>query len=410
MCGILLFTLLSVPGIDVQAKSLAGPEVTGALVSLSADTLVLKTPQGEKSLPVRELLSVGRMPPESTEKAKVWVDLLDGSELLGMKYTAAANKATLTLVGGAVVEIPTRSIRSVRFYPPDAALQKQWTEIVEGKAAGDVLVIRKLSSVKVEGDDKSTDKVQIALDSLEGLLKDVTPELVQFVFDGDTLDVKREKIEGFIYYHAVNRDLPEATCRVEDASGSKWQARSVTLAGEQLEIVGVTGIKASLPLARFVKLDFSAGNTVFLTDIKPDTIEFRHPLEDRFTAGRLAKFYQPRDNRGLEADSVLRLDGTTHDRGLALQSRTLLVYRLPAKAHWFEALAGLDDAVPDQSEVRLVISGDNKPLLTETITGADKARSLKVDVSGVRRLSILVDVVNDRTSSQLNLTEARITK
>lgn len=415
MCGVLLFTLLAVPGVDVEAKPLAGPEITGTLVSLSADTLVVKTAQGEKSLGVRELQSVGRpgKTPESVERAKVWVDLIDGSELTGNKYVAAAGKATFTLLGGATVEIPTRSIRSVRLHekPTDATLQKEWSEIVEGKPAGDVLIIRKVSVVKVEGDDKTTEKTQVALDSLEGVLKDVTPDLVQFVFDGDTLDVKREKIEGFVYYHAVDRELPDAACRVSDASGSAWQAKSVTLAGEQLEIVGVAGVKVSLPLARFVKLDYSAGNTVFLSDLKPDSAEFRHPLDDRFTSGRLAKFYQPRDNRGLEADSRLRLEGDTRDhRGLALHSRTQLVYRLPAKAQWFESLAELDGAVPDHCVVKLVISGDNKPLLTETITGVDKARSLKVDVSGVRRLGILVDVVSDRTSSQLNLIEARITK
>lgn len=415
MCGVLLITLLAVPGIDVEARPLAGPEVAGTLVSLSADTLVVKTAQGEKSLVVRELASVARpgAPPESGEKSKVWVDLIDGSELAGVKYLASQGKATFTLLGGAAVEIPTRSIRSVRLQekPADQTLQKQWAEIVEGKPAGDVLIIRKRSLVKVEGDDKVIEKDQIALDSLEGVLKDVTPDIVQFVFDGDTLDVKRDKIEGFVYYHAVDRELPDAACRVSDASGSSWQAKSVTLAGEQLEISTVTGVKARLPLARFTKLDYSAGNTVFLSDLKADSAEFRHPLDDRFTSGRLAKFYQPRDNRGLEAESRLRLEGDSRDhRGLALHSRTQLVYRLPAKAHWFETLAELDGAVPDHCVVRLVITGDNKPLLTETISGVDKARPLKVDVSGVRRLGILVDVVSDRTSSQLNLIEARITK
>jgi hypothetical protein len=379
-------------------------------VALSAETLTIKAAEEEKQLAVRELLSVSRagIAPDSHQRAAVWVELVDGSELLAERYTASQSTATITLLGGVEVQAPTRAIRFVRLRPPDAALQKQWTEIVEAKASSDTLVIRKTSTVKVEGEDK--ERAQLALDSLEGVIKGVTPEAVQFVFDGDALDVRREKIEGLLYYHAVDRELPEAACRVTDVSGSRWLARTVSVTGEELEIATPSGVKAKLPLARFSQLDYSAGNTVFLAELKPDAAEFRHPLDDRFSSSRLAKLYQPRDGRGVESGSTLRLGGENHERGLALQTRTQLVYRLPAKSRWFQALAGLDDSVSDQCQARLVISGDNKTLFSEVISGADEPRPIKLDVSGVRRLTILVDVVSDRISSQLDLAEVRITK
>ena len=56
-------------------------------------------------------------------------------------------------------------------------------------------------------------------------------------------------------------------------------------------------------------------------------------------------------------------------KGLALRSRTELVYRLPAGFRRFTAIAGIDPATRASGNVRLSIYGDDRPLFEADIAG-----------------------------------------
>jgi hypothetical protein len=134
---------------EMRAATLAGEEVSGNIVTLSTESVALSTPAGEKTYAPAKLLSLrpAQAPPATQETPSVWIELIDGSRLVAADYTAVNGKAAVKLLGaGGAIEIPTRSIRSVRLKSHDedlakaSQLGKQWQEIAGGEAAGDVIV------------------------------------------------------------------------------------------------------------------------------------------------------------------------------------------------------------------------------------------------------------------------------
>ena len=53
---------------------------------------------------------------------------------------------------------------------------------------------------------------------------------VQFEIDGEKVPVRREKLEGLVYYHPNKREVAAPICRLLEAGGSTWLLRDVRLA------------------------------------------------------------------------------------------------------------------------------------------------------------------------------------
>jgi hypothetical protein len=392
--SILLCSVLLGAAPEVEAQPVVGSAVRGTIAALGPATITLTTPQGPVTLETAKLLGLSVKQPEPAGKAQptVWLELVDGSALVGAGYAAGEGVAKLALLGGATLEVPLRDVKWVQLQPHAETLARQWPRIVEGPLQADVLVTRK-------GD---------SLDDHKGVLRSVTDRTVQFELDGDVLPVKREKVFGLAYHQAAGRELPEPTCTVYEASGSVWSARSVALAGGELVWTTPTGLKVARPLSALTRLDLSRGKLVYLSDLKPESFEW----VPYFGMGRempsRSEFYAPRGDRSL-LSGPLQVDGIRYAKGLALHSRTTLVYRLPGRFRRLVAVAGIDDRVRPRGNVRLVIRGDDRVLLDTAVAGTDPARPLDLDVADVRRLTILVDFGEDLdVADHLDLCEARL--
>ena len=105
------------------------------------------------------------------------------------------------------------------------------------------------------------------------------------------------------------------------------------------------------------------------------------------------------------------MGGTPYPKGLALHSRTEIVYRLPARFSRFRAVVGIDDAVRRGGKTRLVIRGDGQELLNAAVAGSDAPRPVDLDLTGVRRLTIVVDFGDSLSAGgYLLLCNARLSK
>ncbi len=225
---------------DVEATTLAGAQSQGALAALGADGVLLKTAAGEQKIALTDLLSLKpQLAPTEIDKSKpsVWISLVDDSRLLGTSFVSMAGMARLTLVGGESLDIPTRSIRWVRFQDQETELAKQfqlarqWQEILASQPQGDVIVVRKATQSDESAEEGKPARTMLALDQLEGVLGDVSEEKVGFTYEEQQIPVARMKVEGILYFHPAGRELPEPLCRLDDASGNRWQVKSVALAG-----------------------------------------------------------------------------------------------------------------------------------------------------------------------------------
>jgi len=354
--------------------------------------VTLQTAAGQVSLEIGKVAAVSpkaAAPP--AQQPAVWVELVDGSLLVGQDYTVGKGQARITTPEG-TLELPTRDVASVRLQPETDATAPQWARIVEGKIDADLIVVRS---------DQS-------LDYHKGVLHDVTGQIVQFGLDGEVLPVKRPKVYGVVYRHPAGRDLPEARCRLSDTAGSQWLVRSIVLEQDKLRWTTPTGLSATRVLASVTRVDFSEGKIIFLSDLKEESVAWTPFFGVGAKLPALTEFYAPRRDRALGA-RPLKLGGKQYAKGLALHSRTEMVFRLPGRFRRLAAVAGIDEGVRPRGNVRLVIRGDDRVLLEKTLTGTDPPLPVNLDISGVRRLSILVDFGEDLdVADHLDLCEARI--
>lgn len=393
MWAFALASLLAATAPEVTAKLSAGAPATGALTELTATELALQTPTGPRRFPRKDVLVISFKGVDlSAEIAAVHVQLADGTVLSAKDYRAAGEQATVTLAGSGTIKIPTKHISAVRLKQPGEATNDEWSRIVDSKPANDLIVIRK----------------DEALDYLEGQLGAVSADSIQFELDGEKIPVKRAKVEGLVYFHATQPEFGASAAIVHDRQGSQWQAAQLTVEADALALTTPAGIKARLPWPTVAEIDFSQGKIVYLSDLQPQSAQWTPYVGFSQPEGSLAQYFRPRSDVALDG-GPLKLQGTTYEKGLALHSRTQVVYRLPAKFSRFVALAGIDDSVAPLGNVRLTIHGDDQQLLDETIRGGEAPKAIELDLKGVRRLTILADYGEDLDlSDHLDLCEARI--
>jgi hypothetical protein len=87
----------------------------------------------------------------------------------------------------------------------------------------------------------------------------------------------------------------------------------------------------------------------------------------------------------------LRLGGRTYEKGLCLHARCELTYEIIGGAKLLLARAGIDDGARFGA-AHLTIRGDGRPLLErQRLEYGQPARTLRVSLAGVKKLTILAD-------------------
>jgi hypothetical protein len=360
-----------------EAQMVDASSVVGILVELTPERAILDTPQGKVDLELAKLLYLH--PKDVMESATtfappmVWLEFMDGSRIAALQYIVEADKAKCTLTNGAILVVSVNAIRNVRLQAETPKIASEWSRILGMKAEGDILVVRNGESV----------------DYHQGVLHEVSEDAVKFELDSDTLPIKRAKIFGFAYRHTASEEKSPPVGYIFDRGGSRWAVASFNL-GEKLEWTTPGGVNYESPLADIKSIDFSLGKVQYLSDLKPESVVWTPFFGQGQVSPTLERFYAPRMDRNFDSNP-LQLKKTIYPKGLALHSRTEIVYRLPDVYGRFRAVAGIDDTVTPKGNVRLLIRGDDKLLFESAINGSEPPHKIDLDISGVRRITILVD-------------------
>src|ERR1043165_7725657 len=153
---------------EVEVRPLVGEAVTGLLTALSAKNIAVETPTGSREFDNSKLMWLQVSGVAPMDKAAIWIDLADGSKLAASAFVAAKGIAHVTIVGRQPLEIPTRSIRTVRFRQQTREISIQWRELTSSQASGDMIVMRKTSTRTIEqGENEPRTVTEQALDQLE---------------------------------------------------------------------------------------------------------------------------------------------------------------------------------------------------------------------------------------------------
>lgn len=396
--ALLLAFALDLPAVEVEA--LKGERYAGELVELNAGSAVLKQADSSRKVPLAEVLEI-RFPsapaPEPSTGARV--ALLDGTKLTLKEFSISGDHTRCETAFG-IFAVPVTRLQHVRFGISTAKLDEAWTALLARESKNDLLVVKK----------------EDVLDFLAGVTGDVG-EKIGFLLDGDEVPVPREKAFGIIF-HRRAPNLPKSTCRVRLTGGDVLETTRITFDGGEFKGRLAAGPDVSLPAGVVAALDFSVGKIKYLSDLEPRDVKYV-PFFD------IVDEY--RRDRSLDGNPIT-VGGKTYARGLAIHSKTTLRYRIAGEYSRFQAIAGIDDEVsrlgkideeakPKIDErarsayVRLVISGDGKPLFNSIVIGGEPPRALDLDVKDVRDLEILVDFGNDNPiADHLDLANAKLVK
>lgn len=400
MINLLLAAILSSIVVDVSLSN--GQQLSGELKSLSSDAvsvLVDPGPNGQRRIARAGIKEIQFAKPAGRAVVpKMRLELSCGSVIPCQSVTLSDGQLKVDEASPFSWASDSKVARTVRWpQPKDNA--EQWEEIFSKAGADDLLVIRRQS-----------------LDYLKGVVLGITNDAVQFQYSGNTIPVPLAKVAGVIF-SVTPEEVPEARMFLTTHDGGRWALQDATLAGDALALTTATGVDAKLPVTEVSSLGFVQVGAVYLTDLEPSSFSVKPFFGSPSLSKTLASLNAPRfdvafDGLPLRIASENSNDGWQEfERGIAMQSRSEIVYRLAGKYQRFMTTAGVAFGSPSQADVELKLLADEREIYAKSIRSGDAPLQIDVDVSKARRLKVLVDYgKHAHIGDRLHLGDARLLK
>jgi hypothetical protein len=194
------------------------------------------------------------------------------------------------------------------------------------------------------------------------------------------------------------------------ANGGRLSLAAARADGQTLTGKTLFGPEVAIPVKQVMALDLFQGRAVYLSDLKPKGYETTPYLD-------VARRYVA-DGSVLGNDSPtggdLHLPGGTYDKGIGMHSPGRLTFDLGGNYRRFEALVGLDEETGRLGSARARVVVDGKPYEVagaEELTSRTGPRKVKVDVTGARELTLVVETARFAdVQGHVNWVDARLVK
>jgi hypothetical protein len=316
--------------------------------------------------------------------------LRDGGSLLGAPQSGDAKNFKLLSASLGEQTLSNQLLAALVFAKAAGVEAAERTNFLEtAPPEGDVLLTVK--GERIEGFFDGFDEKGLVMES--GGRKRTTPvaeaALLRFAALGEVKPPAHTQIE------------------VELTDGSRLRGRPAGLQAAALRLLSGSGATWLLPLDKMVGFSVSGGRVVYLSDMEPTAAAERSlavgmPVVFRWRRDANAKGESLRPGLGLE---VAR-------RGLGVHAHAALTYALDARFTRFLCLAGMDADAPAGVKCAYQVFGDEptRPLAAGVATAGTAATPLNVDVTGVKRLTLVCTfgADNDDTGALFDWAEARL--
>ena len=382
---------------EITVTHIDGSTLTGTLLAApSGEYFDLQTADGVKRLPLSDLSRLvfssrrkpfdpsGLFPPppndadatpetdEVTGPVPAVFHLADGGRLPGQLLTAAEGAdgivATTRLADSALLAFDFLAgvqLASDEFFPnADKRFQRALSNRQPGE---DLLVTREVEEVK----------------SVRGRLERMGADAGTFAFDGRSRSFQTAKIYGVVLAVGVagskEQSLP---LTVSLADGSRFTARPVRTEADGLILATSIGATTAVTFEELLTIDVRSDRVVSLSSLPVDTVR---------AEGLLHKPWPFKLDTNVAGGPII-LGGRSFDRGLGMHSLTELRFDLSGDYESLAATIGIDDAVRPRGSVVFRVTGDGETLFDSgTVTGRDEPRNILVTLSGVKRMTLIVD-------------------
>lgn len=396
---LVLAALLSSVVVDVTLSD--GQRQSGELLALSNEQITVTLEDGQKQAFARTGLQEIRFPKSEADSSpvKARVRLTDQSLIPCEAVVMEDGQIVIDKGRPGEWTAKSKTVETIRWSLPDEETDDQWNEIATKVGAYDLLVIRRQS-----------------LDYLKGVVVGIDSEAVQFEYSGNTIPAPLAKVAGIMLAKQA-AEQPTVRIRLTTHDGGQWMLDSASLDKNQVSVITASGVKARLPLESIASIAYPQLGAVYLTDLEPTDVRLDSLVASTVLAESLKKLNGPKFDVGYDGQPLRIVSSQSENgsqsfqRGLAVQSRTELVYRLAGKYQRFTATAGIAIDSASQADVELVVFADEREAFRKAIKSEDEPVAVDVDVSSARRLKLVVDYgANLDVGDRLHLGDARLVK
>ncbi|MEX2168689.1 MAG: NPCBM/NEW2 domain-containing protein [Pirellulales bacterium] len=395
MLWLLAIAAISLPSYEVSVRTVNGDTVEGSVAAWDQSGIELTTGSGSvRHIPRGELAELTFPASESVAAVPPVLEVLlvDGSVIPAAGCAVQSQEIRVIGPIGAVQgqpewKLPADAVNAVRFDLSDSSQDEAWQQLTQRERTSDLLVVQK--------------KNRGTLDFVEGVIKQVTAEMVTIEMDQEPVEVPRGKAFGIVFYRRGSEQAPKTLLTLRGPHRMVLVARDVRLGADRIGVDLSGGDTVEVNPSSLTKLEFTSDTFVPLTGLEPADGSTRWQpffgLPDE--PNQLAEWGMPRIDTSFHGgqlrlmlqDESMQPSIREFDRGLAIRSRSEASYQLPAGYRSLKAIVGIDPAAHADAEALLLIEADGQIVDEWQLARSEPAKSIDVDISGKRKLRLLVD-------------------
>ena len=386
----LLFVTTAALFAEDGIETIDGKSFKGSILSSDNKVVSIKTGDGKtEDVAITDIVGITfDTPPDKAVPPANLIESVAGDSLPSSDITMDEGKITFTSTLTGEQTVIADQLLAVILPPYASTADKVKEQCKERKYfndSQDMLVVRRPDG---------------HLQSVKGVLKKITDKELLFYFGKADRKMSLDKVSAILLAKLTRlKSIPSGT--IHGTDGGVLKINSYGIKGDQLVV--------NSPVFGDLKI---SKNLVEQIRFGSDRIKYLHEMEPAGVKeyGFFDVTFNYRKNLSVSG-ARLKLGGKIYDNGLGVHSFSETTWDIGGKFNFFIATIGIDDAVRPGGNVGVTMIGDGKELIkTGKVTGEDKPRDIRLDVSGVSKLIIRVDFGDDKlgVSDHLDIVNPRL--
>lgn len=378
----------------VTLESVDGPAWHGRLLSIDDEGLVhCRVDERDEHVPLDDLTRIEfashKAPAQKPAmKAGATLYFADGGVVdAGLVASLDGDRGIRADIGlAAPVDVPFSALGAIRFATrPLDAVQAELSRRLGNQEAGRDLLIAEREGRPVV---------------LPGTLERITPEAWTFRIGDKSQTAPLDKAYAVVLSRPLTASAaPPAEISLRSGGTLLGRIRSADARAFQID-AGALGTM-NIPFDFVASITLRSGRIVHLADLEPATVTQRSYFD---------LSWPPRKNCNVSGGPI-RLEGRRYERGLGVHAYTSMTWQLAGEYEQYTATIGIDESVAPRGRAVFRVLCDGKAAYDSGPIEQGQATRIKVDLTGVKTLTLECDPGDDLDiSDHCNWAAARLVR
>ncbi len=369
---ILTILLLGNSALAEVVTTLDGASIEGTLLNISTEKVTIRTQAGEQAVPAADVRSIGFDKRTSadlmTTAGRHVIIASDGSRLAVSNEGLADGKVTGAADSAPKMSLPLEGVARIlrpkaHETPADLERRRDALKVVRGEK--DTLIVGAGEGQWV---------------TMAGVVNSLDSTSVSVNYDGSDTTMEAPAVSVIEFAATGGAQAQKSVGQVLCVDGSQIAFVTLSVGEKDTTVESPALKKVVLDSSKIATIRLARGSAIYLSDLEPKAVKETPFFDESFSYRRDKSV----------AGEPLRIDGNNYEKGLGLHAKCELTYDLDGQFRGMTAVVGIDDTTPSGSAI-VHLLGDGKELMKEIRIDGGPPRPIRVDLSGVKKLSVVAD-------------------